>query len=748
MYLHSSSVRYQLLSNQYRLGFPLSLYTVTPRHTDYPVSMSLSKNTGDVDLLIDMRPTPLASAWLGLWLLLRAPASFEKCIFDDVQSLVKVVAPPPWTVLDTPTSSGAVTPVTAPKSVPPYHRALPARKPPSPARKRTYRQLVPPTQTPIHSGWPAPLPIRIKTWILKESPALSQMERERLEPAVNEAVSTVSSILSVNRVPGPLLLSRDINKYCKFIWRNSSTANYNRCGRANEHYRTETCLDVIIPDEHLSGCAIYPEPNSPTMTVLRPEGAGLPETDFLLYLHTQSTDKCLTEASVLAYAVHCQTDRQGRPLAGVVVICREHLSRERFHHQSTVQMLVHELFHALGFSKELFNTWRDCSHSTHTGLSCSPRGQVTNTDEAGQMRIYTPSVISALQEHLRSTDPQLGGLLENLGGRGLSSHWEARVLQGSIMAALLGDRALVRIDPVTLAALQDTGWYSVNHSNAQPLEWGEGQGALFGSLSTCRDNSSSFFCTGSGSGCHYLHLHKGECQSDEYLEGCCIYKPLTNGSECWREENERVSGTDEWSGEIYGSDSRCFFSNLSKENLSPSLSVRVVGRCYKHRCTGLNQYQIHVSSSDWVDCPAGVAIQVPGYRGLVLCPDRRLCRHSQSDPPTNNQAPPLPPGPTPSSSPIESAQSFTRHHVTPAPDLTFDPGPSSTVFVRGTPPIVASVLGAWLFSLSWQFSRWPTGGSVPPGSGCMLLQGTGTQIRSLLYSSSTAAETGLQTHIH
>lgn len=48
------------------------------------------------------------------------------------------------------------------------------------------------------------------------------------------------------------------------------------------------------------------------------------------------------------------------------------------------------------------------------GSSCSPQGQVTHSDGAGQMRIYTPSVISALQKHLASSDPELGGPLENL----------------------------------------------------------------------------------------------------------------------------------------------------------------------------------------------------------------------------------------------------------------------------------------------------------------------------------------------
>ncbi len=92
-----------------------------------------------------------------------------------------------------------------------------------------------------------------------------------------------------------------------------------RCGRANENYRFESCLGIIvsllihkhtllkilllllslaclqIPDEHLNGCAVYPHPEHPVRTVLRPEGTGVPDTDFLLYVFTRSTDKCHSE---------------------------------------------------------------------------------------------------------------------------------------------------------------------------------------------------------------------------------------------------------------------------------------------------------------------------------------------------------------------------------------------------------------------------------------------------------------------
>ncbi|XP_070403035.1 ciliated left-right organizer metallopeptidase [Nothobranchius furzeri] len=470
-----------------------------------------------------------------------------------------------------------------------------------------------------------PQPIRIKTWTPRESDSLSEDERARLQAAVEEAVKTVSSLLS-----GNVYSEQD----CR------TTAAQQRCQQILQVPLEELKYQLQqIPDDHLSGCDVYPEADSPLRTVLRSEGTGLPDTDFLLYINSQLTDKCRAEPNVLAYAVHCQTDSLGRPVAGLVTICRDRLTGDTYNHQTTVQTVIHELLHALGFSKDLFNTWRDCS--SQGGSLCSPRNKVVHPDGQGQMRIYTPSIISALQEHLGSADPELGGPLENLDASAtrVSSHWEARVLQGSIMAAVLGDPTTVRIDSITLAALQDMGWYQVDQSRAQSLVWGDGGGATFGSLSTCKDNSSSFFCTGSGVGCHYLQLHKGECQTDPYLEGCRIYKPLRNGSECWKQENIKWSDVENRSGEIFVSDSRCFFSSLLRQADFNQTGSSVEGRCYRHRCTGPNRYQIQVSGSGWVDCPAGRAVQIKGYQGSVSCPDRRLCLHPDVTSPLDESSP-------------------------------------------------------------------------------------------------------------
>ncbi|XP_077445898.1 ciliated left-right organizer metallopeptidase isoform X3 [Stigmatopora argus] len=331
------------------------------------------------------------------------------------------------------------------------------------ARARVVRAARPgPERTP---GDVAPL--RIGFWLSQESDRLPEPEEGRLRAAVERAGRTVSSLLSVARTSEPLLLGRDVDKYCKFLWKDPNTANYNRCGRANKNYMRETCLDVKIPDEHLAGVEVHPQANSTRRLVLRRPGAGAPHVDFLLYVHVGATDKCRAQPGLLAYAAHCRTDGGGRPLAGVVVVCRERLAR------LTAQTVLHELFHVLGFSKDLFSTWSDCflEEGLSAGVGCSPRGKVTHADGRGQTRIYTPSIVSALQRHLAAMDPELGGPLENAdaGPGGVSSHWESRLLQGSVMLAAPGQPTAARIDPLTLAAFRDTGWYAVDADQAQNL---------------------------------------------------------------------------------------------------------------------------------------------------------------------------------------------------------------------------------------------------------------------------------------
>ncbi|XP_029436164.1 leishmanolysin-like peptidase 2 isoform X2 [Rhinatrema bivittatum] len=509
----------------------------------------------------------------------------SRCIHDTVQAGVSVLHLPP---------SG---PATEQGSVPRARRALPESR---------------------------ALPIRIRAWYPPaETLQLSLQQRRNLEAAVQEVTQIIAGVLAVNPVPEPLLLSRDINKYCRSVWRNPAAENHNKCGYLNPSYHGETCLEIMIPDDHLAGFSIWPEHGSVPREVMKQDGTGVPDADFLLYVKVANTEKCKQEPSVIAYASYCQLDTSDRPVAGAIVFCHAHLASATLDHQNIVQVSLHEVLHTLGFSRGLFDKWKDCSQTPGVGMNCSSRARVTNTDEMGQVRIFTPTVIQKMAAHLGMQERQLGAPLENKDAAGPSSpssHWEARLMQGSLMLATFAPVHLTQLDDITLAAFADTGWYQVNTSASKRLVWGRGAGPVFGLTTTCKNSTSGYFCTGNDLGCHYLHMDKGICSSDDFLDGCRMYKPLTNGSECWKVENAANAGHSH--GEIYHSSSRCFFSSLSQGNSS---FIPATGRCYRHRCTAENTYQVQVEGLAWSDCPAGGSIQVPGYQGLLFCPDERLC---------------------------------------------------------------------------------------------------------------------------
>ncbi|XP_044515997.1 leishmanolysin-like peptidase 2 [Gracilinanus agilis] len=480
----------------------------------------------------------------------------------------------------------------------------------------------------------APSPIRIRVWYpkrsrLKSETLFSEGDWVSWEPQIDavlrDAIHQIQRVLAVLPVRGPLLLSRDPEQYCQVIWRDPDSSHHYRCSLLNPGYMGENCLGVEIPDTHLRGYSLWPEQGSPEL--IQPDGLGIPDTDFLLYVQVTHTLKCHHEPSIIAYSACCQLDVSDRPLAGTIIFCAPQLTSLRYNHNDIVMATIHELFHSLGFSGKLFKKWRDCTIGTSTEEICSPRQQVTRRDEWGQLILTTPTVSHSLARHLGVSEALQGVPLEEEGPS--SSHWEARLLQGSVMTATFDSAHRTKIDPITLAAFADSGWYQVNHSAAQELLWGQGSGLNFGLVTSCRSGSSDFFCVGSGLGCHYLHFDKGHCSSDPLLEGCRMYKPLANRSECWKKGNAPQPNEGNPHGEIYHPKSRCFIANLTSVLVlrrGTFKQVELTGRCYLHRCTEGSTFYVRAAGSPWVPCLPGKPIQVPGYYGLLFCPWGPFCQ--------------------------------------------------------------------------------------------------------------------------
>ncbi|KAI8487647.1 hypothetical protein Bbelb_346400 [Branchiostoma belcheri] len=440
---------------------------------------------------------------------------------------------------------------------------------------------------------------------------LGRAEQDNLQAVVREAVSRITRALA-GKPPG---------------W---------GCSVARTTYQGEICIgEFPIPNEHLEGFATWDDTGDTPAQVLYSEGAGVRDTDYILYVTAATTTRCQNDHSILAYASYCQLDQNDRPTAGYTNFCPVQLQGPGFDRDKFVMTAIHELFHALGFSKQLYDKFKDCSSSADP-TSCAGRRDVVENVH-GLNRITTPTVVNHTRHHFHCTWTDFGGPLEDRPA-GVSSHWEARLMQGSIMTAKLGQPYLHTIDAITLSVFEDSGWYQVDYSTAGQLVWGEGQGCMFGTEATCVTNDD-WFCLSSSVGCHYLHLDKGQCESDSYLGVCRVYKPQT-GDECWKGSNAPSPLQLELHGESYQEASRCFVSNLTKTGLGGTSSP--AGRCYEHRCNSSGVLEVKVYGSPWARCPFGDSIAIPGYSGTLECPPQGvLCRDVYPPPHTTTAAPPV-----------------------------------------------------------------------------------------------------------
>ncbi|CDS40796.1 invadolysin M08 family [Echinococcus multilocularis] len=252
------------------------------------------------------------------------------------------------------------------------------------------------------------------------------------------------------------------------------------------------CGPVSIPPEHLNGCKLpsdiydHNETESPMNT-----------GSFLLYLAAKRTKKC-TKAGILGYSSHCQreinTDSHSDHLRDL----------------SQLDYFVrHEVLHILGFSPSLYAFFRDVNGTPLTprrpksgipalGWLNSARGiykwservirtkvrdwpSALGTFQRKIHMVVTPTVLRFAREYFSC--PHLEGVeLENQGGVGVSlSHWEMRILGNELMTATYTN--VFRLSNLTLAFLEDTGWYLPNYSLAEHLAWGAKRGCVFSTAS-------------------------------------------------------------------------------------------------------------------------------------------------------------------------------------------------------------------------------------------------------------------------
>jgi len=165
--------------------------------------------------------------------------------------------------------------------------------------------------------------------------------------------------------------------------------------------------------------------------------------------------------------------------------------------------------------------------------------------------VVTPRVVREVRTHFDC--PTLEGAeLEDQGGDGTAlTHWEKRIFQNEAMTGTVNTAQSV-YSRLTLALLEDSGWYYPDYSRAQALSWGRGAGCEFATQSCMalleqarEQGGASPFCDSlmaSGPG------ERTQCTHDLRAVGSCnmvqYSAPLPDIYQNFEEGVEGVSGSE------------------------------------------------------------------------------------------------------------------------------------------------------------------------------------------------------------
>ncbi|KAK9497719.1 hypothetical protein O3M35_004387 [Rhynocoris fuscipes] len=311
-----------------------------------------------------------------------------------------------------------------------------------------------------------------------------------------EALSFWEKALMVRKTENVIRLNRKCANnqvfYRKGDW-------YSYCKNACE---TKTlCGEVVVPEEHLDACRTC-NASGMNCTDHGNAGEGIVGADFVFYVSAMETERC-SKGQTVAYAAHCQQESAlDRPIAGHANFCPNSISTKPQELAILLSTVKHEILHALGFSISLFAFYRDSNGNPLTAREDNGKPLQNTKLQARQWSdkviktivrkdwlvhngpimkqiqvMVTPRVVQQVRNHFNCADLE-GAELEDQGGEGtVLTHWEKRVFENEAMTGTHTQNPVY--SSLTLALMEDTGWYTANYSMAQPLSWGKGLGCDF-----------------------------------------------------------------------------------------------------------------------------------------------------------------------------------------------------------------------------------------------------------------------------
>ncbi|XP_065188724.1 leishmanolysin-like peptidase [Sycon ciliatum] len=341
------------------------------------------------------------------------------------------------------------------------------------------------------------------------STQLSAAQQGRLEAVLAASRDWALQTLTVLQPSSqPLRLNRACQGVVQYTPSASSNLRQYFCREPAACRNYTSCGPAIpqVPAEHLEKCQLCflsrptilscdSDPND-----VAADSPGLPSTDLVVYV----VNRCdlVTDSGSLSYGSSCGL-RYGptdRPNAGWMAVCPDRLGLAKADLAYQVSEVQRQLIRILGVSSTEFAYWRDPVSNT----ALTPRGsqnepvgpgpdnvasttlaEVSQNGPGGNQRRYyelrTPAVLAEARRHF-GCQSLTGMPMEDYANRS-ADLFEMRVAGPSELLTLRSFLPSTRLSPVvsrlTLSALADTGWYSVDYDRAFTLHHGSARGCAF-----------------------------------------------------------------------------------------------------------------------------------------------------------------------------------------------------------------------------------------------------------------------------
>ena len=293
-----------------------------------------------------------------------------------------------------------------------------------------------------------------------------------------------------------------------------------------------------------------------------------------------------------------------------------------------VEVLIHEITHALGFTPSIWSRFVDESGNPYKSYNIT-----LNKRGADRVLLTFPTVVAKVKEHFGCAELE-GAELEDSGGSGTaSSHWEKRIFGNEYMVG-----AIAAVDfafsAVTLALFADSGFYKVVYDHATSFSWGKNQGCNFHSTPCLINGIPQFseFCNVQQEGCEANNLNVGICTistsltlpvynqyfsspsqggPDSLADYCPMYIAYSN-TKCKISSVARSYRTQKST-----SKSRCLQGTWGRSKAT----TFSVASCHEIDCVG-GTATVHLDDINSIKCPAeggNVTLSDP-YVGVLPCP--------------------------------------------------------------------------------------------------------------------------------